>query len=184
MKYAGVRGIFSILGISLILTFAFQLYGQTSQPANLYKEIMTHKKDIQWRTAPAGVLPSDVCDLFRACYGNKGEPKLYALKPATEGGTKVGRGLFLSLTGDPKNPEAIILMHQTPTEIYYFLIGPDGSIQKTAYGQYGSKSWTLIATELAQPTYNSDQKQWVDWAKKLSSAPHPKQAEAATPSGR
>lgn len=180
MTNARERGVFCAVLFSFVLAFGSQLSGQGSQAMNLYKEIMARKHDIQWRTSPAGTLPSDVCDLFRACYGNKGEPKLFALKPHTEGGTTVGRGVFLSETGDPKNPEAVILMHQTHTEIYYFLLAANGSIDKTAYGQYGSRSWSLIANELALPTFQSDQKEWEDWVKKLGSTSTSHAKPAAT----
>jgi len=79
----------------------------------------------------------------------------------------VGRGLFLSGTKDPKNPDAVILERQTVSEMYFFLVSPDGSLQKAAYLQQGNTSWLPIATSLAKPVFEKDRSDWHDWVMKL-----------------
>ena len=142
------------------LGFSFQL---AAQETNLVKDVMAHKGQIDWRNAPAAAIPPDVCDLLQAC-GK--EMKVASLKPAMEGGATVKRGMFLTQTGNPKNPEAIILVHYTPNEIYYFLLGPDGNPQKTIYGQY-NRPYEAIANMLGQPAFNRDKKAWQEWLTKL-----------------
>jgi hypothetical protein len=104
--------------------------------------------------------------LFKVCE-DKGAPKLATLPRATEGGQPVGRGLFLSGTKDPKNPDAVILERQTVSDLYFFLVSPDGSLQKVAYLQQGSTSWLPIATSLAKPVFEKDRNDWHDWVMKL-----------------
>jgi hypothetical protein len=135
------------------------------QPANLFKEVLDHKGQIQWKPAPPPGIPPDVCQLFKACE-DKGAPKLTMLPRATEGGQPVGRGLFLSGTKDPKNPDAVILEHQTVSELYFFLVSPDGNLQKVAYLQQGSTSWLPIAISLARPVFEKDRNDWHDWVMK------------------
>ncbi len=95
---------------------------------NLYKEVMDHKS-IQWKTAPDAAIPSDICTMMQACAG----PAKVAVLTLTEGGQKITRGLFLSPTSDKAHPEAVILFRQTSGDAYFFLVGPDGNLQKTAY---------------------------------------------------
>jgi hypothetical protein len=107
--------------------------------------------------------------LFKVCE-DKGAPKMATLPRATEGGQPVGRGLFLSGTKDPKNPEAVILEHQTVSELYFFLLSPDGGLQKVAYLQTGSTMWLPIASSLARPVFEKDRNEWNDWLMKLGAA--------------
>ena len=137
-----------------------------NQPANLFKEILDHKSQIQWKPAPAPGIPADVCRLFVVCE-DKGAPKMVSLPRATEGGQPVGRGILLSGTKDPKNPEAVILERQTVSELYFFLLAPDGNLQKVAYLQQGSTMWLPIATSLARPAFEKDRNDWHDWVMKL-----------------
>jgi hypothetical protein len=138
-----------------------------NQQANLYKEVIAHKGLIKWRPAPPPGLPTDVCLIFKACANDKTGPKLVTLPPATEAGQPVGRGLLLSTSQDTQHPDAVILEHQTVSELYFFLVSPDGALAKTAYAQQGSKSWTPVANALAQPVFDKDLKDWMDWVSKL-----------------
>ena len=137
-----------------------------NQQTNLFKEVLDHKGQIQWKPAPPPVIPADVCHLFKVCE-DKGAPKVATLPRETEGGQPVGRGLFLSGTKDPKTPDAVILEHQTVSEIYFFLVAADGSLQKAAYLQQGSTSWLPIAASLARPVFEKDRNDWHDWVTKL-----------------
>jgi hypothetical protein len=140
-----------------------------SQPANLFKEVLDHKGQMEWKPAPPPGIPADVCVMFKVCE-DKGAPKIATLPRATEGGQLVGRGLFLSGTKDPKNPQAVILEHQTVSDLYFFLLSPDGNLQKVAYLQTGSTSWLPIATSLARPVFEKDSNEWHDWILKLGAA--------------
>jgi hypothetical protein len=133
---------------------------------NLYKDVIDRKAQIPWKPAPVLGIPSDVCQLFRVC-DDKAAPKLITLPRATEGGQPVGRGLFLTGSKDPKNPDAVILEHQTVSELYFFLVAPDGSLQKVAYLQQGSTQWLPIASSLAKPVFEKDKNDWHDWIMKL-----------------
>ena len=146
----------------LVIAFSIQLAAQT-QP-NLVKEVTGHQGDITWITYKTPMLPDEVCTLLSACSGPAA--KVAALPPATIGGRKVGRALFLTQV---KNQPAVVLAHQVPgSEIYFFLLGPDGSVQKTAYLEQG-KSYIVIANSLAQPKFQVDMKDWQAWAQKLGS---------------
>jgi hypothetical protein len=107
-----------------------------------------------------------VCRLFMVCE-DKGAPKMVTLPRATEGGQPIGRGLLLSGAKDPKNPEAVILERQTVSELYFFLLSPDGNLQKVAYLQQGSTMWLPIAASLARPAFEKDRNDWHDWITKL-----------------
>jgi hypothetical protein len=132
------------------------------QADNLYKEIMDHKGAIQWKTAPDTAIPNDVCTMLNACAG----PSKVAVLTLTEGGVKIQRGLFLSPTTDKSHPEALILYRKTSGDAYWFLVGPDGSLQKTAYAQIGGQSWIPMANSLAQPTFAKDKAAWHTWVSK------------------
>jgi hypothetical protein len=138
-----------------------------NQQANLYKEVIAHKGAIKWRPAPPPGIPTDVCVVFKACANDKTGPKLVTLPPATEAGQPVGRGLLLSTSQDPQHPDAVILERQTVSELYFFLLSPEGTLARTAYAQQGSKSWTTVANALAQPVFDKDLKDWLDWVAKL-----------------
>jgi hypothetical protein len=137
------------------------------EPANIYKDVIDHKAQIQWRPAPALGIPSDVCQMLKVCE-DKGAPKMTMLPRATEGRQPVGRGLFLTGSKDPKNPDAVVLEHQTVSELYFLLVAPDGSLQKAAYLQQGSTQWLPIASSLAKPVFEKDAKDWHDWILKLA----------------
>jgi hypothetical protein len=137
-----------------------------SQPSNLFKEVLDRKNQIQWKPAPQPGIPADVCRLFMVCE-DKGGPKMVTLPRATEGGQPIGRGILLSGTKDPKNPEAVILERQTVSELYFFLLSPEGNLQKVAYLQQGSTMWLPIATSLARPAFEKDRNDCHDWVMKL-----------------
>src|ERR1700692_1791882 len=103
--------------VMMIVTVQPKLAGQAkppaagSQPVNLFKEVLDHKSQIQWKPAPPPGIPTDVCLMLKVCEG-KEEGTFAAWARTTEGGQPVGRGLFLSGSRDPKNPEAVLLEHQ------------------------------------------------------------------------
>jgi hypothetical protein len=136
---------------------------------NLYKEIMDHKTSIQWKTAKDTSIPTDVCTMFNAC----ASVAKVAVLTLTEGGQKIQRGLFLSPTGDKARPEALILFRQTSGDAYFFLVGPDGSLQKTAYIEVTGKSWIPMSNTLAQSTFAKDKAAWHTWVSKPAAAAKP-----------
>jgi len=138
-----------------------------SEQANLYKQVIAHKGLIKWRPAPPPGLPTDVCVIFKACANDRTGPKLFTLPPSTEAGQPVGRGMLLTTSQDPQHPDAVILEHQTVSELYFFLLSPEGTLARTAYAQQGSRSWTTVANALAQPVFDKDLKDWLDWETKL-----------------
>jgi hypothetical protein len=145
--------------------FSVQLASQVKAAGNFVKQVLDHKADVTWITYKTPTIPDDVCTSLSVCSGPAA--KVAALPPATIGGRKVGRALFLTQL---KNQPAILLEHQVPGhEIYFFLLAPDGSLQKTAYVEEG-KPYIVIANSLAQPTFNADMKDWSSWADKLGSA--------------
>lgn len=165
MRWCGVPLLFVF---SIVSAMAGQAKpGTAAASGNFFQEVMDHKAQIPWRPAPLLGIPADVCQLFRVCE-DKGAPKLATLPRVTEGGQPVGRGLFLSGSKDPKNPEAVILEHQTVSELYFFLVAADGSLQKVAYLQQGSTQWLPIASSLAKPVFEKDKNDWHDWLTKLS----------------
>lgn len=156
------------------LLVSAQLAIAAPQADNLYKDIMDKKGSIQWKTAPDNAIPSDVCTIVQACAGTA---KVAVLPASTEGGQKLERGLFLSPTGDKTHPEALILEHYTAANTYYFLLGSDGNLQKTAFFQFGAKSWVAMANSLGKATFDKDKTAWVAWVTKPAAAP----AAAAKP---
>ena len=151
------------LGLFL-LVFAFSIQPVARAQSNFVKQVTGHQADVTWITYKTPTLPDDVCTLLSACSGPAA--KVAALPPATIGGRKVGRALFLTQV---KNQPAIILEHQVPgSEVYFFLLGPDGGLLKTAYLENG-KSFIVIANSLAQPKFQADMKDWQSWAQKLGS---------------
>lgn len=165
MNHRVTRGLRTLAPFLLTLVFSFQLAGQAKTAGNFVKQVLDHKADVTWITYKTPTLPDDVCTLLSVCTGPAA--KVAALPPATIGGRKVGRALFLT---ELKNQQVIVLEHQVPSrEVYFFLLGPDGALQKTAYLEDG-KSFLVIANSLAQPTFNADMKDWSEWASKLGSA--------------
>ncbi len=168
---ASSRGLL-VAGFCAVLFALPSVAGAQAQP-NVYKEIAEKKEAVQWRNAPETAVPQDVCTMLQAC---NGAMKVVALPPATEGGTKVGRGLFWN-PANPKQP--MLLEHQTYGDVYFFLMSPDGSLLKTAYDETG-KAWVPMGTSLAEPTFNKDKQAWHAWITKLGSAPAAKSATAPT----
>ena len=171
MNNTRIRGPVFVSLASLFFVSAALLSAQTkpsssaSQQVNLDKEILDHKDKIEWRPATNPGLPPEVCSLLQACSGDV--PKFFTLPLATIDGRKVGRAVYLTTA---KGKDALILEHQTGrSEAYFFLLGPDGNIQKAVYLEVG-KPFFLIANELAQPTFDKDKKDWHDWTSKLGSA--------------
>jgi hypothetical protein len=152
-----------------VVALALQVAGQATS-GNLFKDVVERKNDIQWRTYNAPKLPEQVCNLLSVCTGEKEEPKVVTLAPATIDGRRVGRGLFLTQVKDPQHP-AVVLEHQTTSEAYFFLLSPQGNLQRTVYLEQG-KPFLVIANELARPAFERDKKDWLEWASKLGPAKH------------
>jgi hypothetical protein len=169
MKGLQLRGLLLMAGLSAVL-FSLPTVAAPQAQVNVFKEIADKKEAVQWRNAPDTAIPPDVCSMFQACNGTM---KFVTLPLATEGGTKVGRGVFWN----PANAkQAMVLEHQTYSDVYFFLMSPDGTLLKTAYHETG-KAWVPMGNSLSQPTFNKDKDAWHAWITKLSSAPAAKPAE-------
>jgi hypothetical protein len=166
-RFCSTLFLFLFAGVAASMAGQANPGAPASAPINVFKEVLDHKGEIPWRPAPLLGIPSEVCQLFKVCE-DKGAPKLAMLPRLTEGGQPVGRGLFLSGGKDPKNPDAVILEHQTVSELYFFLLAPDGSLQKVAYLQQGSTQWLPIASSLAKPVFEKDRNDWHEWIMKLA----------------
>src|SRR5579883_3347179 len=110
----------------VIIVFAWQLTASLRAQAggqyNVFKEIMDHKEMLNWKPAANGI-PSDVCGILQVCNGTT---KVVAIPKETEGGLPVARGVFL--TQDDKHMETHVLERQTPADIYFFLLTPQGTL--------------------------------------------------------
>lgn len=131
---------------------------------NVVKEIMDHKDALNWKSVDNGI-PGDVCTILLVC---NGPVKLIALPRATEGGIPVARGVFL--TQDSKKADVLVLERQTPSDTYFFLLTPQGTLAKAAYAQVGSRSWQPVGMALSQPIFDKDKVVWHNWATKLGTA--------------
>jgi len=148
-----------------LLASSAYMAAQSKPSGNFVKDVMDHKGEIQWITYKTPTLPDDVCTMLSTCTGPAA--KVAALPPATIRGRKVGRALFLT---EVKKQPAIILEHQIPNSaVYFFQLGSDGSLQKTAYLEEG-KSFIVIANSLAQPIFQADMKDWQAWVAKPAPA--------------
>jgi len=168
-RFCGTLLLFFFLVVPEVIAGQAKPSSPANQPANLFKDVLEHKGQMQWRQAPPPGIPNDVCQMFKACE-DKGAPKVVTLPRATDGGQPVARGLFLSGTKDPKNPDAVILEHQTVSDLYFFLVSPEGNLQKAAYIQQGGSMWLPIANSLARPVFEKDRNDWHDWVVKLSAS--------------
>jgi len=166
MNLSSTRGLRVLATAFLAVLFAAAFAAQAGAAGNFVKQVMDHESNVTWITYKTPTIPPDVCNLLDVCAGPAA--KVTALPPATIGGRKVGRALFLTQT--TKKQSAILLEHQVPgREVYFFLLGPDGSVQKTAYLEEG-KSFIVIANSLGQSVLNGDMKDWNAWADKLGTA--------------
>lgn len=163
MNRTQTRGLYCAALCFFALALAAEFGGYAQAAGNFVKQVMDHQANVTWITYKTPTIPDDVCTLLDVCAG--AAAKVAALPPATIGGRKVGRALFLTQTKKKQN--AILLEHQVPNrEVYFFLLGPDGSLQKTAYYEQG-KSFIVIANSLGQSVLNGDMKDWNAWADKL-----------------
>src|SRR6266446_3960461 len=119
-RFCGALFLFFFSAIAAALAGQSKPSAPAGQPVNLFKEVLDHKGQIQWKAAPP-----------------------------------------------PGIPAAVILERQTVSEMYFFLVSPDGSLQKAAYLQQGNTSWLPIATSLAKPVFEKDRSDWHDWVMKL-----------------
>ena len=133
------------------------------QGPNLVKEVKDKMVKIQWRPASPGI-PVEACTVLRACPSET--PRMATLPSKSSGGQQVGRALLLVKTADAPDPE-VILQHQTVSEVYFFLVTPEGTLSRAAYIQRGN-SWTSIANSLVQPIFDEDKKDWLEAIAKLT----------------
>lgn len=142
--------------------------GKSAAPAggsyNVVKEILGHKDTLNWKSVD-NAIPGDVCTILQVC---NGAVKMIALPRATEGGVPVGRGVFL--TQDSKKADVLVLERQTPSDTYFFLLTPEGTLAKAAYAQVGSRSWLPVGMALGGPVFDKDKVVWHNWASKLGTA--------------
>ena len=149
---------------------AVNLHAQAAKSAapagsyNVAKEILDHKDTLNWKPAE-NAIPGDVCTILQVC---NGAVKVIALPRGNEGGVPVGRGVFL--TQDSKKADVLVLERQTPSDTYFFLITPQGTLAKAAYAQVGSRSWLPVGMALSQPVFDKDKVVWHNWASKLGTA--------------
>jgi hypothetical protein len=153
--------------VCLAMAGALSLAGQAT-PANLFKEVVDRKAKIVWANAPQNAIPMDVCTMLQVCAG--APDKLITTPPVTEAGKRVARGLFLSRSNDARKAEMVILARQTPSDYYFFVLAPDGTLLKTAYWATG-KPWIQMGNALARPTFEKDKQIWLDRMAKLGAAP-------------
>lgn len=150
--------------------------GKSAAPAgasyNVVKEIMDHKDTLNWKSVDNGI-PGDVCTILLVC---NGPVKLIALPRVTEGGIPVARGVFL--TQDSKKTDVLVLERQTPSDTYFFLLTPQGTLARAAYAQVGSRSWLPVGMALSQPIFDKDKVVWHNWATKLGTAAAEKKPES------
>lgn len=168
-SHSSIARILFLLAVPAVLGLAGQLVAaQTAGQYNLFKEVMAKKDTIVWKAAPENLIPPTVCNLLQACAGNP--DKLIVLPPTTENGQRVGRGLILTKMQDAKHSDALMMLNQG-LDIYFFLVSPDGTLQKAAYHQAGGTSWLTMATSLAEPAFDKDKKMWHDRVAQLGGAP-------------
>ena len=173
MRSAQLHRLLLILGACVVALSSLTYAQAQAKPAgagsyNLAKEVMDKKGAIVWKNAPPTAIHQDVCNLFAVCTGPL---KLITLPKATEGGTLVGRGLFL--TQDAKHADVVVLEHQTASDTYFFLVSSDGNMAKAAYAQVTSTSWQMMGNAVSEPTFEKDKAAWQKGLAKLGGAPAP-----------
>ena len=149
-------GVLFVVVMVSVLGLAGQAGFAQSAPGgqyNLFKEVIAKRDTIVWKNAPEDLIPAPVCTMLMVCAGSP--DKFIATPATTEKGQKVARGLFLTKTQD-KHSDAVMLLDQS-LDLYFFLVSPDGNLQKAAYRESG-KSWLIIANSLAQPIFDKDKK--------------------------
>jgi hypothetical protein len=167
MNTVGVRS----LSLAIFLSFAVAavepimepMIHAAPQPAqagsiNLSKDVMDKKNVIVWKDAPAGTIPSDVCNILQSCGG---KIRGFGIPAATEGGVKVTRVLFLTSSADGKTDE-VVLARQTVNDRYFYLVGAAGNLQKAAFVQLGSTQWLPVAVSIVQPQFDKEKQIWHD----------------------
>ena len=161
--------------VCVVVAGAVSLAGQAK--SNLYKEVMDRRARIVWKNAPPNAIPQDVCTILAAC--GAGGDKLIAMPKGADGATRV-----LLLSHDAKKADVVIVLRQTPSESYFFSVGADGALMKTAYYAPG-KAWVAMGTGLSRPIYDKEATAWVAQVDKIASgnSAAPAAAPAAEPQG-
>ena len=167
MKAKRFRSVLWFAPVLMILLWQMpaNLRAQAGGQVNVSKDIMDHKGMLNWKPAGNGI-PSEVCTILQVC---NGDTKVVALPRTTEGGLPIARGVFL--TQDAKHMDALVLERQSPADIYFFLLTPQGTLAKAAYAQVGGTSWVPMGMALADSTFKKDAAVWHAWASKLGSGP-------------
>lgn len=161
----------SLFASMLPMALAAQAKPGQAGTFNLFKEVSDKKGVIVWKDAPPSALPQDVCNILQVCAG---AIKFIAIPPATENGQRVGRALYLA--EDSKKNTLVVLERQTAGDVYFFLLSPDGNVQKAAYLDLAApvKQWVSMGSSLAKPRFDQDKMVWHEYVLKLG-APAPAQ---------
>lgn len=139
----------------LLLVNSSAVANQAPAGVNVFQDVESHKGSLNWVSAPAENYPSEACGVIDSCSSDGSNPKVHVMTTATIDGKRTARAVYLVKQKDPKNPEAVVLEHQTASQTFFFRVNPDGSLGKTALMQRGS-SWLLVANQLGGPTFAKD----------------------------
>jgi len=163
----------SLLSAVVVLALAAPRYAGAQAKGNLFKDVMDRKDGLNWKPAPEGQPPADVCSMLQACAGSM---KVLVQTPVTEGGKRITRAMYMTKSADGKH-DVIILERLSPgIEAYFFLLAPDGTMSKAAYDQTGQPLMS-IGSAVGGPAFEQDLKVWEPYITKVSTAP----PAAATP---
>jgi hypothetical protein len=156
-----------LLSAAMVLALAAPPYAGAQAKGNLFKDVMDRKDGLNWKPAPDGQPPADVCTMLQACSGST---KVLVQTPVTEGGKRITRAMYLTKSMDGKR-DAIILERLSPgIEAYFFLLAPDGTMSKAAYDETG-KPFMAIGNAVGGPAFEQDLKIWEPYIAKVSIAP-------------
>jgi len=64
-RFCGALFLFFFSAIAAVWAGQSKPSAPAGQPVNLFKEILDHKGQIQWKSAPPPGIPADVCLLFK-----------------------------------------------------------------------------------------------------------------------
>ncbi len=155
-----------LLSAIMVLALAAPPYAGAQAKGNLFKDVMDRKDGLNWKAAPVGQPPADVCTMLQSCAGST---KVLVQTPVTEGGKRITRAMYLTKSMDGKR-DAIIIERLSATEVYFFLLAPDGTMSKAAYDQTGQPMMS-IGSAVGGPAFEQDLKVWEPYITKVSVAP-------------
>ena len=125
MSGANIRACYSLATVLAVAALSIMVADAARAADSFVKQVLDHQANVTWITYKTPTIPDEVCTLLSVCSGPAA--KVAALPPATIGGRKVGRALFLTQI---KNQPTIVLEHQVPNrDVYFFLLGADGNLK-------------------------------------------------------